>query len=242
MPSISIGPISISRTSFLGALQWVSSARSGYVVFCNVHSFVTALDVPLFASAVNGAGLSLPDGFPIARLLRRSGAREQTRISGPDFMCEYMRLAASRGEAVFFYGSSADTLDNLVARMQTLYPGLRCHSYSPPFRPLSSEEEMEVLERITNSGARTVWVSLGCPKQEIWMARVAPMTPAVLLGVGAAFDFLAGSKRRAPEWMRKSGLEWLHRLWSEPGRLWRRYAYTNLRFVIHCALGALKSR
>jgi N-acetylglucosaminyldiphosphoundecaprenol N-acetyl-beta-D-mannosaminyltransferase len=141
------------------------------------------------------------------------------------------------GGPIFLYGSAPDTLSKLEEKLRVTFPQLRiAGSYSPPFRPLDVAEEAEVVARINSSGATTVWVSLGCPKQEKWMAKHRGHINAVMVGVGAAFDYHAETIKRAPKWMQDCGLEWLHRLASEPRRLWRRYLVTNTLFV----LGAIR--
>lgn len=216
---------------------WAARRESRVVCICNVHSVVTASDDRAFHAALASADLATPDGAPVAWMLRRLGARGQARVSGPDLMCDYMADAAARNEAVFLYGSSGATLQKLQQRLREDWPGLRiAGAISPPYRTLSAAEDEADVRAINASGAHTVWVSLGCPKQELWMAAHRGRVQAVMLGVGAAFDFHAGTLTRAPAWMRHSGLEWLHRLFSEPRRLWRRYLVTNTLFV----LGALR--
>jgi N-acetylglucosaminyldiphosphoundecaprenol N-acetyl-beta-D-mannosaminyltransferase len=151
-------------------------------------------------------------------------------------MLDYCAAAAARGEPLFLYGSTDATLLKLRDALRARWPTLVIAGhYAPPFRPLSEAETAEVLERIHASGARTVWVGLGCPKQEVWMHAQRGRLRAVMVGVGAAFDFHAGTLPRAPDWMRHAGLEWLHRLASEPRRLWRRYLVTNSRFIAGAA-------
>ena len=178
------------------------------------------------------ADMATPDGAPVAWLLRHQGAAGQQRVSGPDLMHAYCAHAAASGEAVFLLGSTPATLQRLQARLRDHWPALRiAGALSPPFRPLSDDEDRAIVQAIQASGAGTVWVSLGCPKQEQWMAAHRSSIGAVQIGVGAAFDFHAGTLRRAPVWMQLSGLEWLHRLASEPGRLWKRYLWTNTAFI-----------
>jgi len=211
---------------------WAERGESRCVCFCNVHSVVTARWDGMFAAALGQADLVAPDGAPVAWMLRRLGHAEQRRVYGPDFFWAYCQAAAASGEPIYLLGSSPDTLERLQARLLQAFPPLRiAGAHSPPFRALSAEEDRAIVEAINASGARTVWVSLGCPKQEIWMASHHDAVHAVMLGVGAAFDFHAGTVRQAPRWMREHGLEWLHRLGTEPRRLWRRYLVTNSVFV-----------
>ena len=217
-------------------LGWAAAGESRYVCACNVHSVVTAQRDAALAASVRGADMVLPDGSPVAWLMRQSGHAAQQRVSGPDLMWRYFAAAAVYGEAIFLYGGSRDTLERLSLRICAKFPGLRIvGTHSPPFRPLTAEEDQAVVDMINASGATTVWVSLGCPKQELWMAEHRGRINSVLVGVGAAFGFHAGTTRRAPSWMRRLSLEWLHRLLSEPRRLWRRYLTTNTLFLLAAA-------
>lgn len=214
-------------------LRWAAAGESRYVCACNVHSVVTAQRDPRLAASVRGADMVVPDGAPVAWLMRKSGCEAQQRVSGPDLMWRYFAAAAGYGESIFLLGGSADTLTRLKARIEATFPGLRVvGTHSPPFRPLTTEEDAGVVKMLNDSGASTVWVALGCPKQEIWMAEHRGKVHAVLIGVGAAFGFHAGTLRRAPRWMQRLSLEWAHRLLSEPRRLWRRYLTTNTLFLV----------
>ncbi len=158
-------------------------------------------------------------------------------------MLDYCAHTVRQGDSIYLYGSTPTTLSALQAALQARFHGLRiAGAESPPFRPLTAEEDDAVVERINASGAGSVWVSLGCPKQEQWMADHRGRVQAVMVGVGAAFDFHAGNVRRAPAWMRGSGLEWLHRLASEPRRLWKRYLVTNTLFIVGAARQLLMPR
>ena len=215
---------------------WAEGRDSRYVCICNVHSVVTAGQDAEFGCVVTAADMTTPDGAPVAWMLGRLGFAGQQRINGPDLMWKYCELAAKRNESIFLYGSTEETLTILQARLLTVLPGLQiAGAISPPFRTLTAEEDAADVARINASGAGTVWVSLGCPKQEKWMAAHRGSVNAVMIGVGAAFDYHAGTIKRAPLWMQRRGLEWLHRLCSEPGRLWKRYLVTNTLFVLGAA-------
>ena len=212
---------------------WARQRKSRMVCICNVHSVVTASHDPTFMEVLQEADLATPDGAPVAWMLRRLGSAGQRRVSGPDLMLDYCAHAAANGEAIFLFGSTESTLATLQQRLLQQWPALRiAGAISPPFRALTAEEDEDIVHAIAESGAGTVWVSLGCPKQEQWMHLHKGRVPAVMVGVGAAFDFHAGTVTRAPPWMRNSGLEWLHRLASEPRRLWKRYLLTNTAFVV----------
>ena len=213
-------------------VAWAMHAESRYVCACNAHSLVSARLDADFARALARADLCVPDGAPVAWRLRGRGFARQARVSGPDVMLRCCARAAEAGLPVYFYGSTADRLGGLVLALRARFPALRvAGAYAPPFRSLSAAEDAQVQRAIAESGARIVFVGLGCPKQEAWMLAHRDALPAVMLGAGAAFDFLAGAQPRAPLWMQRTGLEWRHRLCSEPRRLWRRYLITNTLFL-----------
>jgi N-acetylglucosaminyldiphosphoundecaprenol N-acetyl-beta-D-mannosaminyltransferase len=217
----------------IGRIQhWAALRESRYVCICNVHSVVTATQDTFFQKVLYAADMATADGAPIAWMLRHRGFLQQQRINGPDLMWRYCEEAARRGESIYLYGSSPETLNALQDRLIKTFPRLKiAGAVSPPFRPLTDEEDQAEVARINNSGAGTVWVSLGCPKQEKWMASHKGRVNAVMIGVGAAFDYHAGTITRAPLWMQKAGLEWLVRLIHEPRRLWKRYLITNTLFI-----------
>ena len=223
--------------------SWAALRQSRYVTLCNVHSVVTASEDTEFRRVIGQADLALPDGAPIAWALRREGHTEQTRISGPDLMWRYLAEAERLRQKVFFYGSTENTLSELRARIVSSFPHLQIVGMaSPPYRALSAKEDQAYVDQINRSGAHVVFVGLGCPKQESWMAAHRGRIHAVMLGVGAAFDYHAGTLKRAPNWMQKMGLEWLHRLGSEPRRLAGRYLHTNSVFVLRMMKSALLGR
>jgi N-acetylglucosaminyldiphosphoundecaprenol N-acetyl-beta-D-mannosaminyltransferase len=214
-------------------IDWARRGESRYVCACNVHAVVSARLDPEIALAIGGADLRVPDGAPIAWRLRGRGYPHQRRVGGPDLMRRCCARAAQAGLPVFLYGSTEATLAQLDARLRRDFPALRiAGSLAPPFRAPTPAEDAQMTRAIADSGARIVFVALGCPKQERWMRAHRGRLPAVMLGAGAAFDFLAGVQPRAPHWMQAAGLEWLHRLWREPRRLWRRYAATNTLFLV----------
>jgi N-acetylglucosaminyldiphosphoundecaprenol N-acetyl-beta-D-mannosaminyltransferase len=224
-------------------LGWARGHESRYVCICNVHSVVTATQDRNFKQVINQADLATPDGAPIAWMLRGLGFKGQRRINGPDLMLKYCEMAAAGNESIFLFGSSEETLRILQARLRERFPSLRiAGAISPPFRPMSEQEDAEIIAAINASGAGTVWVSLGCPKQEKWMAAHRGRVQAVMIGVGAAFDYHAGTVRRAPSWMQNTGLEWLHRMVSEPRRLTKRYLQTNSVFIVKALRQLLRKR
>ncbi|MBH0203990.1 MAG: WecB/TagA/CpsF family glycosyltransferase [Nitrospira sp.] len=224
-------------------LGWAKERQSSYVCICNVHVVVTAKQDPKFRQVVNEADMTTPDGMPLAWVLRWIGFQRQERINGPDLMWRLCEQAAKKGLSIFLYGSSDETLGRLTDNLKTAFPRLVIAGVcSPPFRPLSDEEDREMIDRINRSGAHLVFVGLGCPKQEFWMAAHRGKIRAVMIGVGAAFDYHAGTVKRAPLWMQRSGLEWLFRLMSEPKRLWKRYLVTNSLFLMYLGLGLFMAK
>lgn len=238
--------VQIDALSWEAALErmlgWARARESRYVTICNVHVVVSASRDEPYREVINGSDMATPDGAPVAWMLRRLGFANQSRISGPDVMWELCARAANEGLPIYCYGSTANTLGLLETRLRAAFPALRMTMESPPFRALTDEEDAAAVERINAGGAGIVFVGLGCPKQERWMAEHRGRVNAVMIGVGAAFDFHAGTVQRAPSWMRDNGLEWLHRLASEPRRLWKRYMVTNTLFIAGAARQLLSGR
>jgi len=224
-------------------IAWAQGHESRYVCICNVHSVVTAAQDAEFGRVVNEADMATADGAPVAWMLRRLGHAGQQRINGPDLMWRYCEQAQVHFEPIFFYGSSEQTLVALKVKLLAAFPALNIvGAISPPFRSLTPEEDAAIVEQIKASGTGVVFVSLGCPKQELWMAAHRGRIHAVMIGVGAAFDYHAGTIKRAPKWMQDSGLEWLHRLVFEPRRLWKRYLVTNTLFVVGATWQLLRAK
>jgi N-acetylglucosaminyldiphosphoundecaprenol N-acetyl-beta-D-mannosaminyltransferase len=196
-----------------------------------------AWDNPVFCRLTNEADLVTPDGMPLVWALRLLGLRDATRVYGPDLTPLLLSSAEREGLPVGFYGGAPHVLDLLLKRVRQKWPRLQiAYAFSPPFRPLTPEEDLRITTQIVESGARIVLVGLPTPKQDWWMAAHRGAIPAVMLGVGAAFEFLAGTKPQAPRWMMRCGMEWLFRLAVEPRRLWKRYLKHNPRFVLYFAL------
>ena len=212
----------------------INRLRGKYVTLCNVHTTVTAYEDENYRRVQNAAVLTLPDGAPIAKIQKLRGFRDAQRVAGPDLM-EWMFEATMDGRlSHYFYGSTEETLDLLEKNLNRKYPGINIRGmYSPPFRALTPEEEAADIERINASGADLIWIGLGAPKQELWMARNAGKLNGLMLGVGAGFNFHAGTVKRAPKWVQRIGMEWLHRLLQEPKKLFKRYFVTNTKFFIY---------
>lgn len=213
-------------------LRWAMRGESRTVYCSNTHSVIEAQDDPAFLDVLNTADLNTSDGVPIVWALRREGVGAE-RVYGPDLTLHVLRAAAEKGLPVAFYGSTPETLDRLRDALPALVPGLELRAMiSPPFRPLSDDEDNAFTDELAESGARIVFVGLGCPRQERWCHAHRGRIPAPMLAVGAAFDFHAGQVRQAPALIQKMGMEWAFRLAMEPRRLWRRYTRVVPRFII----------
>jgi N-acetylglucosaminyldiphosphoundecaprenol N-acetyl-beta-D-mannosaminyltransferase len=224
--------------------EWIRSREPHYVCVTNTHSVIESRRDPRLLRIHNAAGLVTPDGMPLVWLSRLRGFAHVERVYGPDLMLALCARSVDAGYRHFFYGGGPDVPDRLAANLQRRFPGLRvAGAYSPPFGPLADAEDEAIVQRINDAGADIVWVGLGMPKQERWMAdHVGRVHAPVLIGVGAAFDIHARVKAQAPRWMQRSGLEWLFRLAIEPRRLWRRYASTIPAFAWLCLLQILGLR
>ncbi len=213
-------------------LRHLERLKGQYVCFSNVHTSVMARENPEYAEVLNSAALVFPDGTPIAKLQKKRGYQGVERVAGPDFMANMFRDTQDGKVSHYFYGATEDTLKALNENLLAKYPGINIKGmYSPPFRELSPEEDEEDIRKINESGADILWVGLGAPKQEKWMKAHKGKINAVMMGVGAGFDFHAGTIDRAPVWVQKIGLEWLYRLFQDPGRLFKRYFVTNTKFI-----------
>ncbi len=214
--------------------EHMDELRGDYICISNVHTTVMAYHDEKYRKVQNQAAMALPDGKPLSIVSKMRGFRSAERVPGPDLMPELFRLSEKKGYSHFFYGSTQDTLDKLRETVLKEYPMLNIAGiYSPPFRKMTDEEDQEIIDRINETHADFIWVGLGAPKQEFWMAEHKGKVCGLMLGVGAGFDFHAGTVKRAPRWMQEWCLEWLYRLLQDPKRLIRRYADTNLSFIYH---------
>lgn len=216
------------------ALSWIDAGAREYVCFANVHGAVESWRDRSLSPVYGAAGLTVPDGVPLVWLGRLRGHAGVRRVYGPDFTLRLSEALAARGGRLFLYGGAAGVAARLGDVLAARFPGLIvAGTLSPPFRALTREEDDEIVERINEARPDVVLVGLGCPKQERWMADHRDrLDAAVLLGVGAAFDFLSGTVAQAPRWMMRVGLEWLFRLVHEPRRLWYRYLVYNPLFMV----------
>jgi N-acetylglucosaminyldiphosphoundecaprenol N-acetyl-beta-D-mannosaminyltransferase len=214
------------------SLAWTRERHSRALFFASVHTIMEAVDHPAFLLQLKNAGTVFPDGMPLVWALRALGEKSAQRVCGPDAMAALLTAAENAGIPVGFYGGSKAVLDALIDAVRLRRPDLKvAYADSPPFRPLTLEEDQAIVERIEASGARLLFVGLGCPRQEHWIIEHMGRVHAVMFAVGAAFDFLAGSKRRAPRWMQRCGFEWVFRFAIEPRRLAKRYLKHNPRFI-----------
>lgn len=227
----------ISPTSLQELLQLFEQTpddRAMVVNLCNVHSVMSARSDAVLARAFERADINAPDGRPIVWALRSFGRSAQPQVRGTDLLRAALDVGQSRGWRHYFYGSTDERLEQLVHAIRETYPSVQIAGvHSPPFRPLSAEERAATVERIRAADPHFVWVGLGMPKQEKWMLDMRDELPGmILLGVGAAFDFLASPRLEAPAWAQRLGLEWALRFAAEPRRLWRRYVFNNPYFVV----------
>ncbi|WP_030159065.1 WecB/TagA/CpsF family glycosyltransferase [Glycomyces sp. NRRL B-16210] len=213
--------------------RWVDESERHYVCVTGVHGVMESQRDPELLAIHNASGLTTPDGMPMVWAGHKAGAEWMDRVYGPDLMLNVLGRAAERGWSSFLYGGKDGVPELLAEKLTARIPGLKiADTYSPPFRPLTEEEDAAIVKRINDSGAQLVWVGLSTPKQERWMAAHRDrLTAPALFGVGAAFDFHAGLVPQAPPWMQRNGLEWFYRLTKEPKRLWRRYLVNNPAYL-----------
>lgn len=213
-------------------VELVKKENGAYVCFSTVHMVMESFDNPEFGAKVNNADLIITDGMPIVWMQKIQGVKGASRVRANDLMIELCRFAEKNNLKVGFYGGRQEVIDAILERARKDFPALQvAYAFSPPFRPLTEEEDKKVVEEINASGTQILFMGLGCPKQENWMAAHKKKIKAVMLGVGASFDFYAGNIKESPQWMGNLGLEWLFRLIQEPKRLWRRYLILNPRFM-----------
>lgn len=214
--------------------HWINIKQQKYVCVCNTHSLVTGHNQQLFKQVLAEADLCVPDGMPLVFALRKLGFRQQERIDGPNLMLKLCEASVQKGYRIFLYGGTAANLVRLENRLQSMFSGIKIvGSISPPFRDLTEDEKLEIEGQINSANPDIVFVSLGCPKQELWMQANRSKIPGVLIGVGAAYDFILGDIKRPPLFLQKMGMEWMFRLIAEPKRLFKRYAYNNPAFVFN---------
>jgi N-acetylglucosaminyldiphosphoundecaprenol N-acetyl-beta-D-mannosaminyltransferase len=241
LPRINVLGVGISAINLQQAIDeiegWIRSGAQRYVNVCTVQTVMECQRAPALRTIVNRSGLSTPDGMPLVWLSHWHGHQSAGRVYGPDLMLALCDRSAATGHRHFFYGGSPGVAPLLVQRLTHRFPGLRVTGHhSPPFRPADAPEDPAVLDAINAAQPDIVWVGLGTPKQDYWIARHrAQLNAPVLIAIGAAFDFHAGLLRQAPGWMQRRGMEWLFRLIQEPRRLAFRYLVYNPLFIARTA-------
>jgi N-acetylglucosaminyldiphosphoundecaprenol N-acetyl-beta-D-mannosaminyltransferase len=226
----------INVTSFGSAaariVELAAAGRGAYVCCSTVHMVMESHDNSEFATIVNAADMIVPDGMPLVWMQKLQGAKSAERVRANDLMMRLFQISSEKQIKIGFYGSRQEVLDQLIERARREFPQLNiAYSCAPPFRPLTPEENETITAEINSSGAQILFMGLGCPKQERWMAAHKDALKCVMIGVGASFDFYAGNVAECPHWMQMMGLEWLFRLAQEPKRLWKRYLILNPRFL-----------
>jgi N-acetylglucosaminyldiphosphoundecaprenol N-acetyl-beta-D-mannosaminyltransferase len=232
-PVICVGISAITMETATASIHnWIANRNRQYVNVCTTHTVLECYDTPALRQVVNHSGMATPDGMPLVWLGRLNGWPVE-RVYGPDLMLAICDYGQAHGYRHYFYGGAAQVPEQLAEKLQRRFPDMQVAGcFSPPFRELTSVEEQAIADQINASAADIVWVGLGTPKQDYWVARMRVQLDApVLIAVGAAFDFHSGRVRQAPRWMQRSGLEWLFRLIQDPQRLWKRYVIGNPRFV-----------
>lgn len=210
----------------------LNNLRGKYICVSNVHTTVMSYDNEEYKQIQNNAIMALPDGKPLSIIGKIRGSKDIERVTGPDLMEEIFKISSKKNYSHFFYGSTKETLEKLKQELYKKYPSINvCGVYSPPFRELSSKENDEIIENINKLNPDFVWVGLGAPKQEVWMSKNSKKINSLMIGVGAGFDYHAKNIKRAPRIMQNLGLEWLYRLKQDPKRLWKRYMFTNFKFI-----------
>lgn len=227
-------PVTVTEISTVvdNFIHFMGEFAGKYICVCNVHTTVMTHDDAEYREIQDAAIMNLPDGKPLSVVIRQNGYRHVGRVTGPDLMREVFKISVSQQWRHFFYGSDSATLNQLRDRLSSEYPNIQIVGmYAPPFDELSSDEEKDVIRLINQANPDFIWVGLGAPKQERFMYAHKDLFRGVMLGVGAGFNFHAGTVKRAPSWVQKIGLEWFYRMMQEPRRLWKRYFSTNFRFI-----------
>lgn len=231
---LGVGIAAVDMELSLGlADRWIRAGEPGYICLTGVHGVMEAQRDPGLRRILNHATMNLPDGMPMTWLGRLQGFKQMDRVFGPDFMAGMCRVSIERGYRNFIYGGKPGVAEHLSESLRQRFPGLQVvGTYTPPFRPLTPQEEESLLAQVAQSRPHIFWVGLSTPKQEWFMARFAPrLHVPLLIGVGAAFDFHTGRIRDCSTWIKRAGLQWLHRLAQDPRRLWKRYLRNNSAFI-----------
>ena len=236
IPTCNIMGVNIAAINMEWLLDYleknISEIKGDYICVSNVHTTVTSFEDAAYCAIQNGGLMAIPDGGPLSTVGQKRGHKNMERTTGPSLMGEIFEISAKKGYRHYFYGSKEETLELLQKKLMEKYPEIQIAGmYSPPFRPLTEEEDKVIIERINETKPDFVWVGLGAPKQEKWMAAHQGKIDGLMLGVGAGFDYYAENIKRAPMWMQKHNLEWVYRLVQDPKRLFKRYWSTNTKFI-----------
>ena len=236
IPVCNIMGVNIAAINMQWLLDYLKShldnIKGEYICVSNVHTTVTSYDHPDYCAVQNSSLMAIPDGGPLSTVGRKRGYEDMQRTTGPSLMGEIFAISAKEGYRHYFYGSTQETLDKLRDKLMERYSGIQIAGmYSPPFRTLSEKEDTEIVNQINATNADFVWIGLGAPKQEIWMNQHHGKINGLMIGVGAGFDYYADNIQRAPQWMQDHNLEWFYRLMQDPKRLFKRYFYTNTKFI-----------
>ena len=242
IPTCNILGVNIAAINMNWLIEYINenikSLAGDYICVSNVHTTVTSYEDEEYCAVQNGGIMAIPDGGPLSSVGQKRGYKDMARTTGPSLMGEIFKISAEKGYRHYFYGSTEVTLEKLKEKLMENYPGIIiAGAYSPPFRLLTEEEDEAVVRLINETSSDFVWIGLGAPKQEKWMAAHQGKVNGLMVGVGAGFDYFAGNIERAPEWMQRSNLEWVFRLLQDPRRLFGRYFHTNTKFLWLVAKG-----
>jgi N-acetylglucosaminyldiphosphoundecaprenol N-acetyl-beta-D-mannosaminyltransferase len=226
------------------ASRWIDAGDPGYICLTGVHGVMEAKADAAFRHILNSATINAPDGMPMTWVGRLQGFRQMDRVFGPDFMATMCRLSVQRGYRHFLYGGQPGVAELLRENLHAKFPGIQiCGTHTPPLTSLTPEQEREIIDRVRESKPHIVWVGLGTPKQERFMAQyVDRFQVPLLVGVGAAFDYHTGRIRDCSDWIKRAGLQWAHRTMQDPARLWKRYLRNNPTFLWHIAIQLSRMR
>lgn len=236
IPTCNILGVNVAAINMEWLLQftdkYIKDLAGDYACISNVHTTVMSMENPEYCAVQNGGILAVPDGGPLSTVGRKRGYKSMRRTTGPSYMEEIFKITVEKGYRHYFYGSTEETLEKIHTKLLENYPGIQIAGmYSPPFRPLNEEEDAAIVERINETMPDFVWIGLGAPKQEKWMVAHQGKINGFMVGVGAGFDYFAGNISRAPIWMQRMNMEWVYRLMQDPKRLFKRYLYTNTKFI-----------
>jgi N-acetylglucosaminyldiphosphoundecaprenol N-acetyl-beta-D-mannosaminyltransferase len=236
IPTCNIMGVNIAAINMDWLLKYLKKnlweIKGDYICVSNVHTTITSYEDESYCLIQNSGLMAIPDGGPLSTIGQKRGYKNMERTTGPSLMGEIFKISVENGYRHYFYGSKEETLKQLQQKLEEHYPGIQIAGmYSPPFRALTEDEDKTVIEKINETKPDFVWIGLGAPKQEKWMAAHQGKINGLMLGVGAGFDYYAENIKRAPKWMQKSNLEWLYRLIQDPKRLFKRYLYTNSKFI-----------